>query len=203
MLRLSIIIPTIGRPTLRDTVESIGPLEAGDEILICSDGWHRVAYDCLPLNPACRLLIQEGPSGDWGGSARNLGLWHAQGTCIAYMDDDDVFLPGAIDAIRGDEKSGEVPYRPFPTLFRVRRPTVGDVLWTDPVLRWKNVTTQMLVHPNIERLPRWGALYGADFEFIKAIAERFRGIRFEQQIIAEIRHVPSSSPPPGANHEGM
>jgi glycosyltransferase involved in cell wall biosynthesis len=74
----SIIVPTSGRPTLRHAFESIASqFEPGDEVI--------VVYD---------------RSDDWGDAARNGAIARAKGTHLVFMDDDDEFLPGALDTMR-------------------------------------------------------------------------------------------------------
>ena len=77
-MTFSVIVPTCGRPTLVHALESIASqLEPGDELLVVHDR-----------------------SGDWGDTARNSAMARAKGTHLAFMDDDDEFLPGALGVMR-------------------------------------------------------------------------------------------------------
>lgn len=141
-MSLSIIIPTSGRWSLNATLLSITPqLEPGDEIIVVRDS-----------------------SDDWGMKARNEAMRRAKGTWLAFMDDDDIYLPGALALMRA--VTG-------PTIFRMRRGSPhNDVLWTDKELRPGNVSTQMFVTPCIP-LGRWGNRYEGDFDFIASTLDLY------------------------------
>ena len=104
---LSIIIPTLGRPTLSATLDSVvGQLRGGDEVWIVSDGPRPDALKMAQRYAAklggALIRFAEGPAtpGGMGGPQRNRGMQLATGSHLLFMDDDDVYLPGALDAIR-------------------------------------------------------------------------------------------------------
>jgi hypothetical protein len=93
---VSVVIPTIGRPSLRTAVESClaqttTPLEV---IVVCDgvDAAHR-AHDVLSAveTPLVRLVISDPPRG--AARSRNLGTSEARGKYVAYLDDDDHWAP--------------------------------------------------------------------------------------------------------------
>jgi glycosyltransferase involved in cell wall biosynthesis len=139
----SVIVPTKGRPSIHRTLESIVPqLEHGDEVIVVRDS-----------------------TGDSGDTARNDGMSRARGTHLLFMDDDDVYVPGAFAAMRrfAAENPGRIG------IFKVEY-VVGNRRWVDPELRFKNVSTQMYVVPNAPgKLGRWerhGRIPG-DYVFIE------------------------------------
>jgi Rad3-related DNA helicase len=80
------------------------------------------------------------------------------------MDDDDVFTPDALAAIRGG--IAEHPERVL--LFRMDN--YGTLLWRDRAIRYGNVGTPMVVVPNNPaRLASWR--FG-DYEFIRDSCHR-------------------------------
>ena len=79
-VRLSIIIATIGRPTLLTALRSLEPqITDADEVLVIPD---------FPRH------------GGWGYVAHNKGARLASGTHLIWIGDDDDFLPGALDVVR-------------------------------------------------------------------------------------------------------
>jgi len=74
----SVIIPTSGRSTASWAIQSaVSQLEPGDEILVVRDS-----------------------TGDFGDRARNSAVERAAGTHLVFLDDDDEFVDGALDAMR-------------------------------------------------------------------------------------------------------
>jgi glycosyltransferase involved in cell wall biosynthesis len=142
-VHFSVIVPTAGRKTLLGTLDSIvGQLEPGDEVIVLRDG-----------------------ARDYGHSARNSAMARAKGTHLLFQDDDDQYANGAIAEMRRFAR--EQPDRIG--IFRMRYPD-GRVLWADPELRYKNVSTQTFLVPNVPgKLGRWendGSRAG-DYVFIE------------------------------------
>lgn len=129
----SIIVPTLGRtrPRLVDALTSIArQLEPGDEVLIVSSD----------LN-------------DVGNTARQHAQDKATGSHLLYCDDDDVFLPGALEAFRrwARDNPGKIG------VFRRRFNAPITPQWRDPVLRPGNVQCMGFCIPNVPgKVGRWG-----------------------------------------------
>jgi hypothetical protein len=102
------------------------------------------------------------------------------------MDDDDQFALGALATMRAFAR--EYPDRIG--IFRMRY-LDGTVLWTEPVLRLRNVSSQMLCVPNVPgKLGRWESPEYpriADYEFARATAELQGEPIFREEIVAHIR----------------
>jgi len=171
---LSIIVPTIGRPTLKRTLESIAAQELlpGDEVLVVQDG---------PADPAVREPIEAAGwpwrylatgsrANDFGATPRNLGMKHARADFLAWIDDDDPYRPGAFAAIRRAIKRH--PGRPL--MFRMERPGWNTTVWRMMAVRYGNVSTQMFVAPNQpDRLGTWGSYRASDLAFICSTLEKW------------------------------
>jgi glycosyltransferase involved in cell wall biosynthesis len=153
---LSIIVATRGRKTLKRTLRSISrQLQPGDEVLVLCDD-----------------------SGDKGHTARMKVMPRARGSHLAFIDDDDVYAPGALEKLRqfARENPGRIG------IFKMKHP-VGTTHWREgePVLRYANVSTQTFLVPNVPgKLGRWkpggrprpgGGGYAGDFVFITETAE--------------------------------
>jgi hypothetical protein len=157
--RLSVIVATLGRETLRRALQSAAdqPLLPGDEVLVVGAGEQveRISRDFGFRHLSCPAM------GDFGYSERQYAMPFATGTHLLFLDDDDCFTPGAFDAIRSMIEAN--PGRPL--MFRMVAPW-GQTLWVDPVVRVANHGGPQFVVPNDPaRLGRWGTRYEGDFDF--------------------------------------
>jgi len=148
-VRLSVVVPTAGRPSLQRTLASF----------------------LSQLHPHDEVIIENDKSGDWGMTPRTRGQRAATGDYLMWMDDDDVYLPGAFDAVRAALK--ENPGRPH--LFSMKRSVpFNDVLPKVREIKVGNVSTQMLVVPNDpSRLGEWSSRYEGDFDFIASTLNKY------------------------------
>ncbi len=96
---LSIIVPTYQRPqTLERALASVGPAcSASHEVIVVDDCPDGSAF-AVARPFGCRYLHKAGI--DRGLSAsRNLGIELARGRYLAFLDDDDFFLPNGLDRL--------------------------------------------------------------------------------------------------------
>lgn len=178
---LSIVIPTLGRPSLERTLESCAD---ADEIVVVLDTSRGGSLPCeLPAN----AVFAEGHFGVTGGHAgRAHGIGLATGTHLAFFDDDDVYTPGAIGLMR-DAACDR------PVIFRMDDYFHG-IIWRDPSIWFGNVSTQMYVVPNQPDLlgswephmPGWPQP-GGDYTFIKETCERMGEPVWREEVIAVLR----------------
>lgn len=159
---LSIIVASSGRPTLARTLLSIAPqLEPGDE-----------------------LLVDVNEDAPWGHAARNRQMARATGSHLLFMDDDDMYLEGALKLAR--TVAAWTPSRVH--IFRMRYPD-QDVIWREHEVELGNVSTIMLMVPNEPgRLGEWGDRYEGDFDFLTSTLE-LRGDApvWHEDVIAAVR----------------
>ena len=185
-LTLSVIIPTTGQPSLRRTLASVGEQELvpGDEVLLVCDGRYPEAAEAWRASGLPGECVEiDGPHGDWGSAARTEGLSRARGDFIAYMDDDDIYAPGAFETVRAIlAENPELPH-----MFRMRYGGTQSCLWRSPEVEMGNVGTPMFLHPNGGRWGRWGARYECDFDFIASTAALFPRVVWREEVIAIIR----------------
>lgn len=204
---ITLIIPTIGRPTLAHTLRSVRGQAwiAGDEVLLVGDGPTPAARSlwrqfCLPG----RYLEVPGPARDWGHTPRNLVMPQAAAAYLMALDDDDELTPGAVAAVRA--ALAAAPGRPH--LFRMDArslPEVCAILWRDREVRHGNVGTPMLVLPSAGR--RWGTYtprYGGDCDFIRTTLALWppASVVWREEIICTVRpdrgRAPTLPPAPAA-----
>jgi len=158
----TVVIPTIGRPTLPRTLASI---PADVEVIVVFDShepdidasW-RVANEAV-ASGAIYYNLDAGRH-DTGSPQIAYGFAQARGQWLLNFGDDDVYEPGAFDLIRAAIAEQTTPH---PLMFTVellpngqrgnRRPVT---LWQDREIRRYGVTGQSFVCPNDpERLGRW------------------------------------------------
>lgn len=173
---IAVVIPTLNRPSLERAVESAA---GADEIVVVGDHvWPRVGTKRLKskseaMYPAPRAA-----------DLRNLGMRHVMSAWIAFVDDDDVFTPGAIAMIR-QVVSGQ---QRALYLFRM---TFGgsDVRWREPVIEQGNVGTPMIVCPALGYKP-WptDGYRHEDHGFADLNRSTWSGgVVFRDEVIARVR----------------
>jgi hypothetical protein len=185
---LSLIVPTVSRPTLARALASVRCQEwnPGDEVLLVGDGPQPVARELWEqFRLPGRFVEVPGPNWDWGHTPRNLVMPTAAGAYLMALDDDDELTPDAVAFVR--TALAEAPGRPH--IFRVTGvPLLGDV-WTEREVRLGNVGTPMLVAPNDPaRLGVYTPRYGGDYDFIAAVCSRYpEGPVWREEVICRVR----------------
>ncbi|MDQ1181968.1 glycosyltransferase family A protein [Rhodococcus sp. SORGH_AS_0301] len=90
-MTVSVIVPTIGRPTVRRAVESaLDQTCPPDEVIVVIADDDRVALD-MPDHPAIRLVTV--PERIGASASRQVGVRAARGDIVALLDDDDLWHP--------------------------------------------------------------------------------------------------------------
>jgi len=164
---LSIVVATTGRPTLGVAVASAtSQMLPGDELLIVFDD-----------------------SGDAGDSPRNRVLDSLHGTHIAFLDDDDEYRPGALEAMRRFARTN-------PDRIGIFRIDLGmwGVAWAQRDLMASG--TAMYLLPNLpDKLGRFGRAPGlppgrvGDYKFIVETVASLGEPVWREEVIQDIRPV--------------
>lgn len=192
---LSVIIPTAGRPTLDRLLASIrdqAPREQV-EVLVIGDTYAGTFVDALTPVPAlcrqyrARYLGYDGGLHCVGQPQRNYGMTRARGQWLAFSQDDNVWRPGAWDAIHASITASHI----CPRLFKVHV-RHGFVVWQqEGHLALGHVDADCAVVPNDpRRLGQWGLTYTGDWEFIRdTVALWDDDVQWEPFVIADGRPV--------------
>jgi glycosyltransferase involved in cell wall biosynthesis len=173
VITLSVIIATLGRPTLTRMLDSIARQDlivgnAGDEVLVVGDGPQPSAAKCVKsINQECfgqPFRYLEGPLDHcFGNTQRNFGIRHARGDYIVFQDDDNVMLPGAFRAMRGAAEQ----FCGRPVIFKVRFLN-GQIAPSGPRLVCGDFDTACGAWPNmLGKLGGWGRSYEGDYLFAR------------------------------------
>lgn len=160
---ISVIIPTIGRLSLAATLDSmIHQIDDDDQVIVVGDGPQPVARSIAgAYDGKVKYLETPERANDFGATPRNFGIDVADRPYLAFMDDDDVYLPGAFGSIKDGLR--QCPGRPH--LYRMI--WMQNVIWSVPAVFPANVGTHMVILPNVKsKLARWKSHYEADFDFI-------------------------------------
>jgi glycosyltransferase involved in cell wall biosynthesis len=113
MVTVSAIVPTYRRLTLLErALGSIGMQDGGpDEVVVVNDGPEpdSLAIQRLAARVNCsRVAVISNARAQGASGARNTGAEHATGEWIAFLDDDDEWLPGYLRRVRQCIADGEV-----------------------------------------------------------------------------------------------
>jgi glycosyltransferase involved in cell wall biosynthesis len=159
---ITIAVPTIGRPTLVDTLDSIArqDLRPGDQVLIVYDSF---APDALNLQ-ATRSLVEgygfafiehNGYVHFYGNPQLNHAITLATGDYFTCLGDDDIYVDGAIARIRSVVKPGRATLFQFyaPPDMVPNQPGLRLRLWQDRQLRVANLSGCCLVAPRAALVP--------------------------------------------------
>lgn len=93
---VSVIVPTYNRARWLGTAirSALPQLQAGDELIVIDDGSTDDTREVVAAFGAPVTYLRGEHRG--AGPARNLGLAHARGDLVAFLDDDDEWLPGKL-----------------------------------------------------------------------------------------------------------
>ncbi len=97
---LSVVIPTRNRAYLvSEAIESALNQRPGQvEVIVVDDASTDDTADVLTENFGSGIRLLRTPERRGAGAARNAGLRVARGELVAFLDDDDLWLPGKLDA---------------------------------------------------------------------------------------------------------
>lgn len=176
-MSVSFVVPTLGRSTLFRTLASIETLP-GDEILLVGNASLDLHLHAIG-RPEIRIIYCP-PGNDWGSTERNFVTPMARGDYLSFMDDDDMYAPGA-------RASLESACDGRPSIFRMKYVN-GQTLWVDPEIRCGNVGTPMVFVPNVlDRIGLWGPNVGGDTDFMFRMKWAPHEIAWRKEVIALIR----------------
>lgn len=187
--RLSVVIPTLGRPHLARTLRSVREQHPHEVILVADP-----AGDLEHVQRVARyfwLHVHEAPSDEHGNgyAQRQHGMTVATGTHLVFLDDDDAWTPGAHAAYldRACDR---------PVIFRMDHPQLG-VLWRSPTMMFANIGTPMILVPNQpEKLGTWqphlGLLSnrrtgGGDYRFLIETIEKMGAPLWDERVVCRVR----------------
>lgn len=160
---ISFIIPTMGRDSLGRALRSIERWP-NDEILVEVD---------IP------------PTGKWGNFERNRAMARAKCDYLAFLDDDDYYVPGHREIM--ENAMNENPGKP--NLFKLQYPDKRTI-WSKKEIIPGNIGSDMIFVPNNkEKLFHWkDGRNMADFIFVDHWGWGDDEVVWRDEIIAQTGH---------------
>jgi len=162
--------PSVPRDYFRRKMACLAAQTCDDfEVLVYHDGPKSESYDedlaGGPMHPATQFIVTPTRIGDWGHSARDLGIRAARGRWIIHTNADNVFYPTLIEVLKGvltDPQPWTFAHRPKKIGYLSRRVGFGlkgiarwlDRHWntTPPALQLSQSTEpQILVYAIVMR----------------------------------------------------
>jgi glycosyltransferase involved in cell wall biosynthesis len=109
---ISVVIPTRGRPQIvqRAVASALGQTFHDLEVTVVIDGEDQATLASLSAIDDARLRIVALPSSVGGAEARNRGVRSAKGKWIAFLDDDDEWLPTKLERQLEEALKASVPF---------------------------------------------------------------------------------------------
>jgi glycosyltransferase involved in cell wall biosynthesis len=185
---LSVIIPAGGRNTLRNTLRR--PCREPDvEVIVVTDGHQPAVEEICDDFP---VVFIEGPrTGSWGNSQRELGMRHATGRYLMFIDDDDVYTRSAFAHVRDAIRThpGRIIVFRMNVHF-LRLTAFGTILWAEPQIVHMNIGTPMFVIPNAEgKVGSWTSRdrYESDLDFLMECVALQGAPVWDARVIALVR----------------
>jgi glycosyltransferase involved in cell wall biosynthesis len=127
---VSVIIPSLNRPQLvsQAVKSALAQTIKLIEVIVVIDGLDQSTVDALKLIIDPRLIVMELPTNIGPAGARNTGIKAATGTWIAFLDDDDQWLPLKL------ERQLEMAHRsvhgsPIVSSRFIARTSNGEFIW--------------------------------------------------------------------------
>ena len=199
---LSVIVPTVGRPSLERALRSIRhPADTSGhvEVVLVGDTHAGTWTHQLPLAkrlavewPHVKYVEHDGGVHAWGHPQRNAGIAHATGRHLCWLGDDDMYLRGGIDVVLDALsaqriRDGGADDRVH--LFRWIAPW-RTVMWqVAGFLEQDHIDAECVVCSNDpDRLGVWRNRYQGDFDFIAETVDKFGGperVIWQPDVIAQ------------------
>lgn len=184
---IHVLIATIGRETLIPMLDSLqGQLHANDYLTVVFDAKdvdHVYEQTRKKLSQfACHTTIRMEKTnlGYWGHGIRNK-YNQLPGDFILHGDDDDIYLPHAMDMVRNTVSQNSSALYIFQIKYH------GHLISGNPI-QLSNVSTQSGAIPSrYNSKARWGSYYGGDYEFYAELQKIVPQVIYSDQVIYQMR----------------
>lgn len=185
-ISFTIVVPTIGRKSLCNTLDSIiNQKSEDDEVFVIADGTidTRIQYRVTspPYFNNRVFFFETKHFGLWGHPQRNLGFSFGKGTHLATIDDDDVYTPNALATFRKFASN-------HPVIFQMQYEKDQFRLWQHKGrMECGNYGTPCFLIPNKPPLPQFTHHYAGDADYIQDAVDRYGEPIWIPKVVALIR----------------
>lgn len=187
-----ILIPSIGRPTLKRMLDSLrNQLEPADAVTVVFDGPDAKLKSGINsewingFKAKVTIETQNPPFKNWGHAIQN--EWQTKlnprTTFIMHGDDDDHYLPNAFDALR---KSCTDPETLYIARMRQRSIPWARIPRGDSIIRDNIGTPNGIIPFDKAGEAKWGVRHGGDFDYYNALKDRVKSVKFLPDVIYEV-----------------
>jgi glycosyltransferase involved in cell wall biosynthesis len=194
-MSVSVVMPTVGRPSLWAAVASVvDQLEDDDELIVVGDGRQGAAASVVEDFQPARLTYVEAsaPGSAFGNAQRDAGMAIANGSHLMFLDDDDAWRHGALERVRDALQCHcDANAHIFKAEWGPGHHAHGVTLWADEEVRVQNIATPMVVLPNRCYARSWmdGNAAGvvSDWWFLSTAIGECAGVVWHTDVIATVR----------------
>lgn len=184
---ITVIVPTVGRETLKDTLVSINEqVNPEDTVYVVGEEFQsevlNLVSDMADDSDAEEWMYEFREGGHWGHANRNAILNKVDTSHVWTIDDDDLALPGAMKAMR---EHMDDPWTIFKMTFGAEHHAFGVTLWFQEQVVPGNVGTPMIFAPTSPA--RFGLEYMGDYAYAKDLQGRFGEPVWAEELVAIIR----------------
>ena len=146
---VSVVIPTYERPLLvvRAVKSALGQTFRDIEVIVVTDGPEMITEGALSKIKDSRLRISSLPSHQGANAVRNRGVAEAQGEWIAFLDDDDEWLPAKLQEQLAVACNAEAEY-PIISCFILARDSNKEYVRADRLPGPKEMLSEFLCIDN-------------------------------------------------------
>lgn len=188
---ITVVVPTIGRPTLIKTLQSVAPqLEESDAIVVVSEGNDKNVRTIVRsfskhyTAPDWAYTYEFGQN--WGHGNRNYVLdHHVQTSHVWTIDDDDVATPTALASLRSQMNDS---WAIFKMSFGEAHFANGLTIWREARIQAGDIGTPMIFAPLCEA--RFGLEYMGDCAYAYSLQAELGPPEWCEDVVAVIRPEP-------------
>lgn len=187
---ITVIIPTLGRKTLSNTLGVLAPqLNPEDAVVVVAEGHlqdvKNLVTHCANLFPATDWTYTEEFGGCWGHPNRNHVMDnHVHTSHVWTLDDDDVPAEHALQSLRAHMDD---PWTIFKMIFCEGHFAHGVTCWRKKEIAAGDIGTPMIFAPLSDA--RFGHAYMGDLQYAEELEQELGPPVWAEEVVCLVRPV--------------